>query len=81
MTRRRSEPPAVAVGVDGRVYLSVFELDGVETLENATLAVGSRGTFFIGVAITAAERRRLLRSIRSASREAAAFIAGGRRWR
>lgn len=79
--QRRKRSPSFAVGLDGQVYLSVFEMDGVETLEDATAAVAPGTPIFIGVPLTPAERRRLLGGLAPAGREAAAFIVGGRRRR
>ena len=80
-SRRGLVVPPVAIGVDGHVYMSVFELDGVETLEDALGVVGKADQMFVGVALTPGERRRLLRHLGDAAHEATAFIAGRRRWR
>jgi hypothetical protein len=79
--KHKNEPPPFAVGLDGHVYMSVFELDGVESLEEAVAKLGSEKRFFIGIELTKAEERRLRPYLGSAAREAAGFIAGGRRWK
>jgi hypothetical protein len=79
--KNKDEPTPFAVGLDGQVYMSVMELDGVASFEDALTKLKSEKKYFIGVVLTEEEKMRLRRYLRSAGREAAAFIAGGRRWR
>jgi hypothetical protein len=79
--KKIDRPTPIAFGADGHdVFINVFEFDGVETLEDAIGKLrGAR--FFIGIVLTGAERQRLRPYMNSAGREAAAFIAGKRRWK
>lgn len=72
--------PKFAVGLDGRVYISIFELDGVDSLSDVTTLLESGTLFFIGVPLKSAERRTLLRHLDDGASEASGFIAGGRHW-
>jgi len=79
--KKMNAPTPIAFGLDGKVYLSVMELDGVASLEEAMATLRTEQSYFIGVALTQTERKRVLPYLRSAGREAAGFIAGGRRWK
>ncbi len=78
--KEKQRPTQFAIGLDGNLYFSVFELDGVEDLETALEALPADATYFVGVVATRVERHRLVDRLRSAGSEAAAFIAGHRRW-
>ena len=79
--KNKNEPTPFAVGLDGHVYMSVMELDGVASFEDALTKLKPEKRYFIGVVLTEAEERRLRPYMFTAGREAAGFIAGGRRWK
>jgi hypothetical protein len=79
--KNKNEPTPFAVGLDGHVYMSVMEFDGVASVEDALTRLKSEKKYFIGVMLTKAEEHRLRPYLRSAGREAAGFIAGRRRWK
>lgn len=78
--KAKRRPTQFAIGLDGNLYFSVFELDGVEDLQTALDALPADATCFVGIVATRAERHQLVVRLRSAGSEAAAFIAGHRRW-
>jgi hypothetical protein len=78
--RKSFKPAPFAVGLDGLVYMSALEFDGVDTLEDA-IGVMKNKKFFVGVQLTRAEVRRLLPFLGNGGREAAGYIAGGRHWK
>jgi hypothetical protein len=73
--------PAFAFGIDGNIYLSVFELDGVSSLDDVARVLHGEPVIFVGVLVGPSERRRVARHLVDAGSEAAAYIAGGRRWK
>lgn len=80
MSRRERKAPTFAFGIDGRIYMNAFELDGVDSLEDVARVLREEPVIFVGVFLRPSERRRLARHLADGGSEAAGYIAGGRRW-
>ena len=74
----KEERTPFAIGLDDTVYVSVFEFDGVESLDDAMKILGSEEAIFIGIRVTATERRRIRDAFGDVAADAAAHLVGRR---
>jgi hypothetical protein len=76
MSPGKEERTPFAIGLDDTIYVSVFEFDGVRSLDDAIKLVRAEAEedLFIGLRVTRSERRRVERAFGDAAADAAAHL-------